>query len=370
MTDRVEVHVAQISNGLRRALVWSPEPSGGDSRICFRNGPLIAVFISQRIAALHVVIASICFDIDIGLGPGVLGRIAILISDPAHRRVGAALEDHAFAVIAGFQALLCLDGVIPALEVIFLGIGSAALCAVHPDFGEVAVISIFVIAQDLIELVDIVIVVIQDIICRIGRIAIGIIISIAFCIDVPWRQIQAHVHIISRAGLTDLRQDVSLSVLVAGGSDVIFRIIAGPDTEAVMMLCRHDDLLESGIVECLDQRFCVEILFQREDLIRCPVSVILSPFNIVEGVRSEVDKTSKLFLLITILLRCRRHAPGLRHGRAIVRQIAVIGKIFGCRNGSDCRNTCENAHRHDGRKRNLVQFHCVLLPFFLPDSRS
>src|SRR5699024_1791708 len=159
--------------------------AGSDPCIGFRNGPLVAVFITDRIAALAIVIAGVRLYIHDGFRPCVLGGIAVFIADPAYGRIGSALEDHAFAVITGLYTFLCLNGVIPALEVIILRIGAASFCAVHPDLGKMPVIAIFVISKDLIELVDIVIVVIQEILFCIGRIALGIVIAIAFIMDVP-----------------------------------------------------------------------------------------------------------------------------------------------------------------------------------------
>src|SRR5699024_2041048 len=144
---------AQMCDAFCRALVWSPEPAGSNAGICFRNGPLVAIFITERITALQIVITCICLHIYVRFRPCILGRITVFVADPAHGRIGAALEDHAFAVISGFQALLCLNGVIPALEIIILSIGSASFGTIHPDFGEMPVIAIFVITEDLIELI-------------------------------------------------------------------------------------------------------------------------------------------------------------------------------------------------------------------------
>ena len=82
-------------------------------------------------------------------------RKAVLVADPANTRKGAALEDQA---ILGLELL---DGVVPTLEVVDLGIGAGTLGAVHPNLNELAVVTVLLIAQDLPELTIVVIVVVD-----------------------------------------------------------------------------------------------------------------------------------------------------------------------------------------------------------------
>lgn len=136
-----------------------------------------------------------------------------------------------------------------------------------------------------------------------------------------------------------------------------------------MMLCRHDDLLESRVMECLDQRLCVKIILQCKNLIWRTVTIIFAPFNVIESIWAKMNKTSKLFFLITILFRCRSHAPGFWNSCAVFCQITIIDIIFGRRNRSNRRNTCKYAHCHNCGKCDLIQFHCFS-PFLLSDSQS
>lgn len=98
-------------------------------------------------------------------------RKAVLVADPANTRKGAALEDQA---ILGLELL---DGVVPTLKVVDLGIGAGTLGAVHPNLNELAVVAVLLIAQDLPELTIVVVVVIDLGIGRgtdTGILAIGI----------------------------------------------------------------------------------------------------------------------------------------------------------------------------------------------------
>ena len=199
-------------------------------------------------------------------------------------------------------------------------------------------------------------IIIQNIIfCR-CRISICIIISIARLMDVPRRQIQAHVHIIFRTCCGDLRQDISISLLIVRTRYIISGIIARPDTEAVVMLCRHDQFLKSCFLQCLYQRFRIEVIRQPKDIRRRPVSIAFSPFDFIKGIRSKMTERRQFLLLIPVLVRAGKRSPCFRRCSIIFRQLSRAH--FCCLN-------CHSARKRSRQKRNSRQPRKCLFNFLV-----
>ena len=172
VADRLEVHVAQLGERLGGVLGRAPEPTGGDARIGLGNEPLVAIGETLAVATAQIGVEAVV-GVGIGLArtPGGVVSQAIFVTDPTDTRKGATLEDQA---ILGLELL---DGVVPTLEVVDLGIGAGTLGAVHPDLNELAVVAVLLIAQDLPELTIVVVVVVDLGIGRgadTGILAIGI----------------------------------------------------------------------------------------------------------------------------------------------------------------------------------------------------
>ena len=185
VADRLEIHIAQLGERLRRILGRTPEPTGGNASIGLGNEPLIAIGEALAVATAQIGVKTVVgAGIDLARTPGGVVRKAVLVADPTDTCKGTALKDQA---ILGLELL---DGVVPALEVIDLGIGTGTLGAIHPDLNELAVVAVLLIAQDLPEL-TIVIVVVVDL--GIGRgtdtriLAIGI--AVRSIVDIPGREI-------------------------------------------------------------------------------------------------------------------------------------------------------------------------------------
>ena len=297
-----EVHLAQGGNGLGGVLGGAPEPAGGDAGITLGHGPLVAVFQAHGVAALRAAVDGVVFVVHHGLGPGVVGGVAVLVADPAHGGVGLSAEEHTVGLIAGLLALVALNGVKPLLEVVLLSVGAGALGAVHPHLDEVAVVAVLVVAQDLLELVVVVLVVVQHVVFLAGGVAVGVVVAVAVVVDIPGRQIQAHVHVVLGAGLGQLSQNVALAVLVAGVGHIVLGVGTVPDTEAVVVLGGDDEHLEAGVLQSLDHGVSVEVGLQLEDLIGGLVPVVLAPLDLVEGVGAKVAESGQLCLLIPILI--------------------------------------------------------------------
>ena len=141
--------------------------------------------------------------------------------------------------------------------------------------------------------------------------------------DVPGGQVQTHIHAVLGAGGGKLRQNVSLTVLVAGSRHIVVGVGAVPDTEAVMVLGCDDEHLEAGIFQGTHHGICVKILFQLENLVGGFVSVIFAPLDFVEGVGAEVAECGQLRLLVPVLVGIRHHGIRLRRRGAGGGQVTV-----------------------------------------------
>ena len=172
MADGLEVHIAQLGKRLGSVLGRTPEPTGSDASIGLGDEPLVAIGEALAVAAAQVGVETVLgAGIGLARAPGSVVRKTVLVADPADTRKGTALED--LAVVA----LELVDGVVPALEVVHLGVGAGTLGAVHPDLNELSVVAVLLIAQDLPELTIVVVVVVDLGIGRsadTGRFAIGI----------------------------------------------------------------------------------------------------------------------------------------------------------------------------------------------------
>ena len=308
----VEVHIAQVGNALGGALLGAPEPTGGNPGIHLGHGPLVAVLKADEgaLGTGTVAVNGVVFPVDLGFGPGLLVGVAVLVADPAHGGVGLRTKQHTVGGEAGLLALVLLDGVEPLLEVILLGIGAAALGAVHPDLFKVAGVAVFGVAQDLLELVVIVLVVILGIVGLVGGLMIFVVVAVALIVDIPGGQVQTHVHVVGRTGRGDLRQDIAAHVVVvvarvAGGLHVVLGVGTVPDTEAVMVLGGDDQFLKSRIFQGRDQLIRVKIGLQRKNIIRSPISVVFAPLDLVKGIGAEVTERRQLLFLVLILVCIR-----------------------------------------------------------------
>ena len=172
VADGLEVHIAQLGKRLGSVLGRTPEPTGSDASIGLGDEPLVAIGEALAVAVAQVGVETVLgASIGLARAPGSVVRKTVLVADPADTRKGTALED--LAVVA----LELVDGVVPALEVVHLGVGAGTLGAVHPDLNELSVVAVLLIAQDLPELTIVVVVVVDLGIGRsadTGRFAIGI----------------------------------------------------------------------------------------------------------------------------------------------------------------------------------------------------
>ena len=360
VANGAEVTVGQIRHGGRGLLAVAPEPAGGDLGVCLGNGPLVAVGPALGIAgALGMVsvegVAGLVHD---HLRPGLLVGQAGLVADPVDGAVGLGTEEHGVGGIPGGPALVLLDGFKPSGEIVILGIGAAALCAVHPDLHKVAVVAVDGIAEDLLELGIVIVVVVDGVGGSISAGAARGVVAVGGIMDVPGGQIQAHIQVILGAGRGDLRQDVAAHAViivfaVAGLAGLVAGVGAVPDAEAVVVLGGHDQGAEAGLLQRPDQQLCVKVLLQLEDLVGSLAAVMLAPFDLIERIGAKVTERREPLLLIAILVRIRDHCV-LSGGRgAIVRQgihghIDVRG-ISPCRKGPGGQGThqCGGQHQCD-----------------------
>ena len=187
--------------------------------------------------------------------------------------------------------------------------------------------------------------------------------------DIPWRKVKSHVNVILCTRLRDLCQDISFAVLIYHGIIcccvyIVICVVACPDTKSVMMLCRYDKFVESGIFNGAYQCICIKILCQRKYLIWCAVSIMLAPLNLVECVWTKVTKRCQLFLLIIILVFIRQYV--IRRGLCcgIILEFAVSDPLV-CRLN---RNTCsgKRGHSHCRRHKECQTSCCFSLHAFTP----
>ena len=186
-----------------------------------------------------------------------------------------------------------------------------------------SVISVFRAGKDLIQLVIIIFVIIQVIILFIRWIPVLIIISVAWFMDIPGRQVKTHIQVMLRACFRYFRQNIPLTILIACLSHIISGVITGPDTESVMMLCCYDYLLKSGVFYGCYKFFRVKIISQFKDLVRCFTAVMLTPLNLIKSVGSKMAERCQLVFLIFILIRIRNCSPCRRSFSRVVSKVAV-----------------------------------------------
>ena len=126
--------------------------------------------------------------------------------------------------------------------------------------------------------------------------------SVMWVVPVPWRYVDAEFKIIFTAGLRQLLQDVTLSILPWTLGHGVAADRVRPKAETVMMLGCDDDSLHAGSFGY-----------------RCPLAAIKSgriedlgfflagaPFRTCKGVRSEVHE-HRVFILLPFDLRLGRH---------------------------------------------------------------
>ena len=160
MTYWTEVHFWQFFHRLRCLLIISPEPSWCNSRICFRNCPLISVRETFCISAWRIAVDCILSLIYSRFRPCFLCRKSILISDPANCCISCRSEQHTVVIILTFNSFVFLDCVKPFFKVVFLISGAASFRTVHPYFFKMTFISVFLISKNLDQLVIIILIII------------------------------------------------------------------------------------------------------------------------------------------------------------------------------------------------------------------
>ena len=208
---------------------------------------MISVFISHGITSGIVAVNAVRFIVYNRFGPGILICVPVFIADPSYCCVGARAEEHAVCFIAGSLALVGLYGVVPEFKIILLGVRAAAFCPIHPDFHEMSVISVIIVSEDLFQLIIVIFIIVEIIIVLGCGVPVLVVISVAVVMNVPGGQVESHVHVIFCTCRRDLFQNIALAVLVACLRHVIIGVITCPDTEAVVVLCRDDQLFKSGV---------------------------------------------------------------------------------------------------------------------------
>ena len=141
-----EVHIRQGRNGLGGILGGAPEPAGGNPGVRLGNRPLVAVFQTDGVASLGIAVDGVGGLVHLGLRPGVLVGVAVLVANPPDGGVGLSAKEHTVGVKTGGLALVALDGFKPAFKIILLGVGTGALGTVHPHLPEVPVVAVDVVA--------------------------------------------------------------------------------------------------------------------------------------------------------------------------------------------------------------------------------
>ena len=335
VADGVEVHRAQVLEGLGRALVGPPEPAGGDAGVRLGDGPEVAVGVTNLNPALSVGVVVGVGGVELDGRPELVGggahRGAVLVADPADAGVLRALEDDA---ILGLELV---DGVGPTRVVVDLRVGARALGAVHPDLDELALVAVLGVAEDLLQLPDVVLVVV-DVGVGGGADAVGHalalvgVIAVRLVVDVPRREVETHVDVVLRAGLGEVGEDVALAVLVVGDLlHVVVGVLRLPDAEAVVVLGRHNEAREARVLDHLD----VAVGIEARELVHVlvglghAVAVALAPLDVGEGVRAKVAEGRKRVALVVELavvgqrLVLRRRRRG-RPGKLGIRHVAVV----------------------------------------------
>ena len=185
-------------------------------------------------------------------------------------------------------------------------------------------------------------------------VSILIIVSIALVMDIPRREIQSHIDIIlctCRGNFFQYVFSASLTVpRIIRCSHIVFCILTVPDTEAVVMLRRHDKLVKPCVLYGLDQGFCIKILAEGEDFAWRSVAVIFSPLDLVKRIRAEVAERRKLFFLVIVLVFTRQYLIRLRLVSILFLQVSVADPLIRClcrNSGSDPRHCgCRHGSCH------------------------
>ena len=297
VTDRVEVHVAELGEGLGSLHVVVPEPAGGDAGVRLGHDPLASCWganadlRAHRGVVLDVLVpgdlggARIPVGVHLDAVPGGVSGKAVLVAHPTDLGLQAALEEDALV------ALELLDGFGKALEVVVLCVGAGALCAVHPHLDKLAFVAVLGIAEDLAQLpvVEVVVVV-----------GLSVLVAVARLMDIPGGEVQAHVEVICGARLGKLRQDVDPA---RGAAHVVVGRLAVPDAEAVMVLGGDDQALEAGLLDHLDVALGIEGLevVHIGDRRGHLGAVVGAPLDAREGVGPKVAERRELLLGVFVL---------------------------------------------------------------------
>ena len=160
MSNRIEIHSRKILHTLWRILRCSPEPAGSNTRITFRNRPLVSVFVTNCVGAYFFTVNCIIIIIYFWFWPCLFVRISELISNPSYCCVSFRPKQHTVWIKSCFFSFMFLNGSEPFLKFILLISGSASFCTVHPHFFKMSIISIFLIAQDFFQLIVIIFIII------------------------------------------------------------------------------------------------------------------------------------------------------------------------------------------------------------------
>ena len=351
MADRVEVHVAELDEGLGGLHVVVPEPAGGDAGVRLGHDPLLAVgrahaYLGADAGVLldvliprHLGGAGVPVGVHLHAVPGGVAGKAVLVADPAHLGLLAALEEDAVV------ALELLDGLGEAFEIVILGVRARALGAVHPNLDELALVAVLLVAQDLAELA-----VVEGVVV----ILVAVLVAIGGLVDIPGGEVEAHVDVVLRAGGGELGQDVDLG---RGAAHVVVGGRAVPDAEAVVVLGGDDQPLEACLLDHLD----VAVRIERGQAVhvfgsrRPALAVVGAPFHARERVGSEVAECRQLFFGVLVLAAVGLYGVLLRGRGDGAAELAIANPCF-CISGYGQRERRAESG-HDGESRKVATVH-------------
>ena len=119
-----------------------------------------------------------------------------------------------------------------------------------------------------------------------GRTIIGL-------MPVPGREIDCEFNAILFAGIRQFADNVSFSVFVRSVADTVLCQLRRPQTESIVMFRCQDHSFHAGFDKCLYPLLTVQT--GRVECFRIGVSI--SPFTVVECVKSEVYKRIRFHFL-------------------------------------------------------------------------
>ena len=115
---------------------------------------------------------------------------------------------------------------------------------------------------------------------------------------IPRRQVQAQLQAIFAAGSSQFAHHVAFTVLVRRVAHRIIRVLCGPKTESIVMLCGKDDAAHARLFAHASPLFTVETRWV-ERLQRC---IAEAPLAVAERIRAKMDERIGLQLLPSHLM--------------------------------------------------------------------